>query len=230
MNASIVAIPGWIMPAPLQTPPIRIVDLPILNSTAISLRRVSVVMIASATCRAFDVDLAMRDAHARMPRSMFFIGIATPIRPVEQTRTSFSLIDKAFAANWIMLRASLIPRGPVAAFAFPEFTTIPRAKSFAAALRLTFTGAAQIWFVVNTPATAAGTSETIKARSHFCPFSEPLPVPSFLMSQKSEEHLKLLGAHIEPEICRNGFFKSAQRSRENRASDSCIEQPGRSRL
>src|SRR5438128_10261120 len=111
-------------------------------------------MIASATCRALDVDLAMRDAHARMPRLTFFIGIATPIRPVEQTRTSFSLIDKAFAASWIMLRASLIPRGPVAEFAFPQFTTIPRAKAFAAAFRLAFTAAAQICLVVNTPARA----------------------------------------------------------------------------
>jgi len=49
-------------------------------------------MIASATCRAVDVDLAIRGAHARMPRSTFFIGIDTPIRPVEQTRTSFSEI------------------------------------------------------------------------------------------------------------------------------------------
>src|SRR5260370_12580914 len=76
------------MPAPLQIPPIRTVDFPTLNSTAISLRCVSVVMIASATCRAFDADLAIRGAHARIPRSIFFIGIDTPIRPVEQTRAS----------------------------------------------------------------------------------------------------------------------------------------------
>jgi len=37
-------------------------------------------MIASATCRAFDADLAIRGAHARIPRSIFFIGINTPIR------------------------------------------------------------------------------------------------------------------------------------------------------
>jgi len=38
-------------------------------------------------------------------------------------------------------------------------------KFFARVLRLIFTGAAQTWFVVNTPATAAGVSETIK-RDH----------------------------------------------------------------
>src|SRR5438128_3866484 len=116
------------------------------------------------------------------------------------------------------------------AFAFPELTTIARANFLAARRPLIFTGAAQTWLVVNIPATAAGRSETIRARSRFCPFSDPLPVPSFLMSQKTEAHLKPRGAQIEPGICRNGFFKSAQRSRESRASDSCIAQPDRSRL
>ena len=86
------AIPGLIIPAPLQIPPMRTARLSILNSTAISLRRVSVVMIASATCRAFVVDLASSGAHSRIPRSTFFIGIGTPIRPVEQTSTSSALI------------------------------------------------------------------------------------------------------------------------------------------
>src|ERR1700736_390813 len=218
------------MPAPLQIPPIRTVDLPILSSTAISLRHVSVVMIASATCRAFDVDLAIHGAHARIPRSIFFIGIQTPILPVEQTRTSFSLIASALAASSVMRRASTIPCRPVQALAFPEFTTIARADCFAARCRVIFTGAAQTWLVVNTPATDAGTSDTIKARSRFRPFSEPLPVPSFLMSQKTAAHLKPGGAQIEPGIFRSGFFKSIQRSRESRASDSYIERPDRSRL
>src|SRR6266404_6663786 len=204
------------MPAPLQMPPIRTVDFPTLNSTAISLRCASVVMIASATCRAFDVDLAIRGAHARMPRSIFFIGIGTPIRPVEQTRMSCALIflgssvkldrlkrsslSSADAVNRIIVWASRSPWRPVQALAFPEFTTIARASSLRACCRLIFTGAAQTWFVVNIPATAAGVSETIKARSRFCPFSEPLPVPSFLMSQKTAAHLKPRGAQIEPEI------------------------------
>src|SRR5205823_423966 len=83
-----------------------------------------------------------------------------------------------------------------------------RADFLAARWRLIFTGAAQTWFVVNIPATAAGTSETINARSSFRPFSEPLPVPSFLMSQKTDAHLKPRGAQIEPEIRLNPDFIS----------------------
>jgi len=231
------------MPAPLQIPPIRTVDLPTLSSTAISLRCMSVVMIASATCRAFDVDLAIRGAHTRIPRSIFFIGIGIPILPVEQTSTSSaeiragkldclkqSSLSSADAVSRAIVWASRSPWRPVHALAFPEFTTIARASSLRTCCRLIFTGAAQTWFVVNTPATTAGISETIKARSRFCPFSEPLPVPSFLMSQKTAAHLKPRGAQIEPATCRNGFFKSAQQSRESRASDSCTAQPDRSRL
>src|SRR5439155_2646666 len=62
----------------------------------------------------------------------------------------------------------------------------------------TFTGAAQTWLVVNIPATVARTSETISARSRFLPFCEPLPVPSRLMSQKTPEARKPLGATMEP--------------------------------
>jgi hypothetical protein len=51
-----------------------------------------------------------------------------------------------------------------------------------------------------------------------------------LISQKTAAHLKPRGVQIEPGIFRNGFFKSAQRSRETRASDSCTGQPDRSRL
>src|SRR5205085_10608340 len=112
--------------------------------------------------------------------------------------------------------------------AFPEFTTIDRANFLVARWRLIFTGAAQTWFVVNIPATTAGMSEMISARSSFRPFSEPLPVPSFLMSQKTAAHLKPRGAQMEPGTCRNGFFKSAHRSQESRASDSCIEPPDHS--
>ena len=46
-------------------------------------------MLAEALRQAnFHVDLASSGAHSRIPRSTFFIGIGTPIRPVEQTKTS----------------------------------------------------------------------------------------------------------------------------------------------
>ena len=98
INASIVAcrapvrvIFGSIIPAPLQIPPIRTGDFPILNSTATSFRRVSLVMIASAVARAFWLELASNGAQALIPRVTFSIGIEMPIRPVEQTSTSFLL-------------------------------------------------------------------------------------------------------------------------------------------
>jgi hypothetical protein len=123
-----------------------------------------------------------------MPRSTFFIGIGTPIRPVEHTRTLFGLIllerQLQTSATVAAIRfASRIPCFPVQAFAFPEFTTIARARLRAAQVALTFTGAAQTRLVVNIPATAAGTSDTIKPRSRFTPLSDPFPVPSVLIPQ-----------------------------------------------
>src|SRR5439155_21141759 len=60
------------------------------------------------------------------------------------------------------------------------------------------------------PATAAGTSETIRARSRFLPFSEPLPVPRRLMSQKIPEARKPRGATMEPVIRANFVFINMQ--------------------
>jgi hypothetical protein len=85
--------------------------------------------------------------------------------------------------------------------AFPELTTIARANFLAAFRALTFTGAAQTWLVVNIPATAAGMSDTINARSSFRPFSEPFPVPMRLMSQNTAATLNPRGAQMEPGIC-----------------------------
>src|SRR5215469_18294418 len=51
------------------------------------------------------------------------------------------------------------------------------------------------------PATVAGTSERMSARSRFLPLLEPLPVPRRLMSQKTPEARKPCGAVMEPGIC-----------------------------
>ena len=110
------------------------------------------------------------------------------------------------------------------AFAFPELTTIARAAFRAADFALSLTGAAHTRFVVNIPATAAGTSETIIARSGFRPFSEPLPVPSVLMLQNTAADRNPAGAQIDPDIWRNAEllgvrFTTIPRSPENRTSD-----------
>src|SRR6185369_16439711 len=62
--------------------------------------------------------------------------------------------------------------------------------------------------VVNSPATVAGTSEMISARSRFNPLSDPLPVPSRLMSQKTPDARKPFGATIDPRISVNFIFST----------------------
>ena len=99
-----------------------------------------------------------------------------------------------------MASASFMPCLPVQALALPEFTTMACAMPFFTRGTQTFTGAAQIWFVVNMPATAAGTSETMSVRSRFLPLAEPLPVPSRLMSQKTPDARKPCGATMEPSM------------------------------
>ena len=93
-----------------------------------------------------------------------------------------------------------MPCLPVHALAFPELTTIARAVCRAATFALSFTGAADTRFVVNVPATAAGVSETISARSGLAPLSDPLPVPSVLMPQNTAAASKPRGAQMESGI------------------------------
>src|ERR1035438_6176899 len=61
------------------------------------------------------------------------------------------------------------------------------------------------------PATVAGASETMRARSRFFPLSEPLPVPRRLMSQKTPAARKPCGARIEPGISVSLAFMGAIR-------------------
>src|ERR1035438_9572319 len=61
------------------------------------------------------------------------------------------------------------------------------------------------------PATVAGASETMRARSRFFPLSEPLPVPRRLMSQKTPAARKPCGARIEPGIAVSLAFMGAIR-------------------
>src|ERR1017187_6187002 len=104
----------------------------------------------------------------------------------------------AMAAIRVISRASVKPCLPVQALALPVLTTTACATLFFTRSTHTFTGAAQTWLVVNMPATVAGTSDTISARSRFWPLFEPLPVPRRLMSQNTPLARKPLGATTEP--------------------------------
>ncbi len=106
-----------------------------------------------------------------------------------------------------------MPCRPVQALALPELMTMACATPRFTRSMQTFTGAAQTWLVVNMPATVAGTSETMSARSRFWPFVEPLPVPSRLMSQNTPLARKPCGATIEPLISLNVSFHFNNRNR-----------------
>src|SRR5215472_2338320 len=61
------------------------------------------------------------------------------------------------------------------------------------------------------PATVAGISDTMSARSRLFPLSDPLPVPRRLMSQKTPAALKPLGATTDPSSDLNfGFMYSTR--------------------
>ncbi len=189
-------MPGSIIPAPFAIPPMRTFVPSSSNSTAFSLETLSLVMIATAVSFAFFAVAFKPPRHSRIPAFTFVIGSAIPIRPVEQTRTSSSGRFKALPTWAHMARASFSPRSPVQALAFPEFTTIACADALDALGSLTLTGAAQTWFVVNMPATAAGASDTINAMSLLA--DEPLPSPAGLMPQCAPAERKPFGAFTEP--------------------------------
>ncbi len=161
---SIVAMFGSIIPAPLAMPPMRTGLPPMRHSTAISLGKLSLVMMACAARRLWGPSLAGR---AAMAASIFGMGNCTPMRPVEQTRTSRSLMPSAFAVARHMARAASSPWGPVQAFALPLFAMMARAPAPRRCAADTSTGAAFTRLVVKVPAATEGTWELISAISSF---------------------------------------------------------------
>jgi hypothetical protein len=133
-----------------------------------------------------------------MPARTLSIGSVTPMRPVDPTSAAPAGRFKACSVNRAISLASANPCRPVQALAFPEFTTTALAfPSFTRSTQI-FTGAAQTWLVVNMPATAAGSSDTINARSRLLPLFDPLPVPRRVMSQNKKEAMKPRGAVMDP--------------------------------
>ena len=184
-------------------PPSRTVLPPSLNSMATCFDCVSLVRMASAACAAAAWVGWSCPATAAMPLRMFGIGNGTPIRPVEPTSTSVVFRPSAWPVSAAISSASAKPCGPVQALALPELMTTAHAVLLRRCSTQSFTGAAQIWFVVNIPAALAGTSETISARSCFWPLSLPLPVPSVLTLQNRAAARKPSGAVIDPLIFLN---------------------------
>ena len=98
MKESMVAMSGWIMPAPLAMPPMVMV-LPLRGKEApISLGPGSVVRMARAIRCPPSVASWMRS----MPLSMRDMGSSTPTMPVEQMRTSSGLMPRTSAVLAVM--------------------------------------------------------------------------------------------------------------------------------
>ena len=123
-------------------------------------------MIArAASSNAVDVSASAATA-CGIPASIFDIGKNRPITPVEQTKMSSVEQASVLATHSVIRSASAKPRSPVAAFALPALITTPRPVARGSRDRVTFTGAPQTRFCVNTPAVAAGRSLTNNAKSN----------------------------------------------------------------
>ena len=106
-NTSMVAMLGWIMPLPLAMPPRWQVLPPSSNSTAISLRTVSVVMMASAAAA---LPSGFRpSASVGSPAAMGSSFSLWPITPVEATTTSLAEMDSCCATSSLMASAISMP-------------------------------------------------------------------------------------------------------------------------
>ena len=165
-KASMVAICGWIMPAPFAMPPMRISRPSSSRAvTACSLGRVSVVMIARAA--SVPAPSVRRSSSVGIVATMAATGSREPMRPVDAGSTSSGAQPRCCAAAATTARASSSPPGPVPAFAQPAFTTIARADPPLAwsASSATRTGAARRRFVVNVAAAAPAWSEAMITRS-----------------------------------------------------------------
>src|SRR5438034_2247725 len=202
ITESIVAICGWIIPAPFTMPPIRTVRPPILPSTAQIFSRVSVVIMARA---AVSHPSGLKAATAAgIPFSSFWRGSATPMTPVLATTTWDGSISRWEARQRALLKASAMPRLAVHALAHPELRSTARIRP-RARLRcflLSSTGAAFTKFVVKTAQATEGLDEKTTARSR----------PCFLISAATPEARNPRAAVTPPDIrCHWGRFWERRR-------------------
>src|SRR5580700_11308773 len=173
------------MPAPFAQPSRR-TSLPRMRIfSAAHFGRVSVVIIARVKERK---EFCARDlvaAKSGTARKIFSVRMGSPITPVEQTKISSGAQLSARAAAAAVARDAAMPASPVAQFAFPEFTIMPRMRPRLCRrlARERTTGAAWIRFWVNTAAVAARESLTIRPRSS----------PDFLSPQARAENENPLG-------------------------------------
>ena len=191
MNASIVAMSGWIMPAPLAMP------VTVTSAPSMRMRRdapfgtVSVVMIArAAACQRSSRAARRADGS---PSTIFPTGNGSMMTPVENTSTCSGAQPTSAAAFAHVARASASPELPVPALALPALTTSARkssrrCRSAARCSRHTTTGAAQKRFCVKTPPAAVpGAASTKSTSSRSQSLIRAAAVPSAMPGTGSNE-------------------------------------------
>ena len=121
MKPNMVAILGWIMPAPLLIPVTLIVLPAIVVCVLAALGTVSVVMMPSAASNHCSEEGALPAAAmaAGKPATIRVWGKGSMITPVEKGKTCFAFIDSAFAKASQVSLARCKPSSPVPAFALP---------------------------------------------------------------------------------------------------------------
>jgi hypothetical protein len=162
-NASMVAISGRIIPAPLATP-VTVTVCPSTSSCREApLGTVSVVMIPYAASTQPSSD--KRAQAPGKPALILSTGSDSPITPVENGNTA-SGEHPALAASRVQhSRASRRPCSPVPALALPVFTSRYSGDVAARCSRATVTGAAQKALRVNTAAQVDPSSSAMTTRS-----------------------------------------------------------------
>ena len=169
MNASMVAMSGAIMPAPLAMPLIVTLALPSFTVAVATFGKVSVVMIAFAA-PIQSSGLAVSASVASTPSNLV-ASSGSPMTPVEAKNTSLTLQPTAFAAICAVSAVDCLPVLPVKALALPEFTTSARANPpledppLASFARHHSTGADGHLDLVKTPATVVPLSITASSTS-----------------------------------------------------------------
>ena len=144
---------GWIMPLPLEMPPICTDLPPISTSAAASLAMVSVVMMAvAAPVEPFGLRTFTSPG---MPASIGSRGRVWPMTPVEATTTSWGSIPRAWAVSWHMAWAFSTPSA-LQVLALPELQITALAKPFSMFFLVTRIGAPLTRFCVYTAAAAQG--------------------------------------------------------------------------
>ena len=167
-KASMVAMSGAIMPAPLAMPLIVTLALPSFTVAVATFGKVSVVMIALAAL--IHSPGAACSASVPSTPSNLVASSGSPITPVEARNTSLGLQPSALAAIAAVSVVACRPVLPVKALALPEFTTSARPTCLGRPLRPSLarhhsTGADGHFDWVKTPATVVPLSITASSTS-----------------------------------------------------------------